>query len=164
MKKIFCLLLALIAVCALASCEDTKGGTPEFAAFSYNGVTIALDAEAEPIISGLGTYVSFAETNSCYGDGTDKVYEYTSFQVHTYTVKGVEYILSVSIFSDSDEAVVTPEGIRIGDSADDVIAKYGAAQTEDATKLVYNDTQTKTRLQFLLRNGAVTNIQYLKTE
>ena len=164
MKKIICLLLCLLTLATLAACEEKKPENSGFAAFSQNGVEVSLDAEAEPIISALGAYLATAETDSCYGDGKDKVYEYTSFKIQTYSSNGKDYVLSVEIYNDSDASVATPEGARVGDSAESVLAKYGEANVRTDTQIVYFNYDNDTKLQFLLRDGNVTNIQYLKAE
>ena len=164
MKKILCVLLTLAALCALCACEPTDKESAAFASFAYHGAEVAIDADAEAVLAGLGAYDAFAETNSCYGDGKDKVYQYASFKVMTYSVQGKDYVLSVEIFNDTDECACTAEGICIGASAADVIATYGDAKEQSDTSIIYVNTATKTRLQFLLRDGRVSNIQYLKSE
>ncbi len=166
MKKLICILLTVLALFAAVACEKEPPAdeTSSFSNFAVNGVTVALDAEASPIIAALGTPIASAETNSCFGDGKDKVYEYTSFKVQTYSSKGTDYILSVEIHNDADETVATPEGVRVGSSADDVISKLGEPSSQNDGQIVYLNATAKTKLQILLRDGAVTNIQYLKTE
>ena len=164
MKRFFCMLLTLAALLAFCACEPNESENAAFASFTYRGTEVRVDAEASDVISALGEYVAFAETNSCYGDGKDKVYQYTSFKLTTYSQGGKDYVLSVEIFNDTDEAAGTVEGIRVGASASDVTAKYGAAKEPSDTALVYENATAKTRLQFLLRDGKVTNIQYLKSE
>ena len=164
MKKLICVLLAVLVLLMTVSCEKENDAKASFAPFATNGVTVALDAEASAVIAGLGTPIASAETNSCYGDGKDKIYEYTSFKVQTYSSKGTDYILSVEIYNDADEKIATPEGVRVGASAEDVLAKLGEPSERNDTSIVYRNDAAKTKLQILLRDGAVTNIQYLKTE
>ena len=164
MKKILCILLTLAALLAVCACEPTDEESAAFASFAYHGAEVALDADAETVLASLGAYEAFAETNSCYGDGKDKVYQYTSFKVTTYSSRGKDYVLSVEIFNDTDEKACTAEGICIGASTADVIAAYGDAKEQSDTSIIYVNTATKTRLQFLLRDGRVSNIQYLKSE
>ena len=164
MKKILCMLLTLAALVCTCACEPNQPEGTEFAPFTYRGMLISLDTDADVALGDLGDYLSFAETNSCYGDGKDKVYQYTSFKLQTYSQNGKDYVLSLEIFNDVDEGACTAEGIRIGDTADDVVAHYGEAKTQTATTIVYVNPDTNTRLQFLLRDGVVTNIQYLKNE
>ena len=164
MKKFLCILLTLAALCALCACEPEDSENVAFASFAYHGTEVPLDAEAAPIISALGEYVAFAETNSCYGDGKDKVYQYDSFKVMTYSSKGKDYVLSVEIFNDADECACTAEGICIGASVADVMTAYGESGEQSDGTIAYINANSKTRLQFLLRDGKVTNIQYLKSE
>lgn len=164
MKRIVCLLTVILLVSALVACKAPEESGINFASLSLKGTVVAPDAEAGPVLAALGAYRDSAETPSCYGDGKDRVYEYTSFKVKTYSKAGKEYILAVDIFSDADEAAVTPEGIRVGASRDDVIATYGEATEADDFKLVYLHTDGNTKLQFSLRNGAVTNVMYLKAD
>jgi len=164
MKQILCIFLTLAALLCVCACDTEKTVDAAFSPFTYQGTKVALDTEAAPIISALGEYVAFAETNSCYGDGKDKVYQYQSFKLTTYSQKGVDYVLAVELLNDTDEAAITPEGVRVGDDASLVIAKYGDAKEQSDTSLIYEDKTAKTRLQFLLRDGKVTNIQYLKSE
>lgn len=166
MKKLICTLLAVLMLLSMLACEKepTENGGASFFAFTVGGVTVSLDAEAEPILSVLGEPLTSAETNSCYGDGKDKVYQYTSFKVQTYSSGGKDYILSVEIYNDADASIATPEGVRVGSSESDVIAKLGEPSSRGEGQMVYLNMAAKTKLQILLRDGAVTNVQYLKTE
>ena len=166
MKKLICLLLSVLFLLALASCDSTvPTNETDFSSYRANGVSVPLDAEAAAILASLGTPKATAETNSCYGDGKDKVYEYASFRVETYTVKNLEYILSVTVFDDSNLSnAKTVEGIALGATRDAVIATYGTPETEDSFKLVYVNSTLKTKLQLSLSNGIVTKIEYLKSE
>ena len=165
MKKLICVLLSILALLLLLSCEEQPPETAgtDFLSFAARGVDIPLDAEAAPILALLGTPIASAETNSCYGDGKDKIYEYVSFKVQTYSAGGKDYILSVEINSDADAEVATPEGVRVGSTAEEAIAKLGEPSERTDTLLVYFNGTTKTKLQIMLRDGIVTNIQYLKT-
>ena len=161
MKRVLALLLIVLMLFAAVGCEEESEETT-FDALSGRGVKIELDAKAAPIVSALGEPRTFAETNSCYGDGKDKVYEYPSFKVTTYSMGGEDYILAVEIFDDADATLATPEGIKIGSSRDDVVKAYGECEDESDTKLVYECDGV--RLRFWLDGGVVTGIKYLKAE
>lgn len=163
MKRILCLMLAILLVGAFAACDETEEEI-NFADCAVKGVKLTPDADAKAALAALGEYRTFAETGSCYGDGMDRVYEYTSFKVMTYSNGEAEYILSVEIFNDADESVATPEGIRIGSTSDAVTAAYGEASESSDSSMIYLRADGKVKLQFLLRDGAVTNIQYLKAD
>ena len=164
MKKLLCMMLVLAALVCVCACETNELESTDFASFTYRGMVIFLDMDADVALADLGEYLSFAETNSCYGDGKDKVYQYTSFKLKTYSSQGKDYVLSIEIFDDTDEDVCTAEGIRIGATASEVIERYGETKNQTDDSIVYINQDSKTRLQFLLRDGKVTNIQYLKSE
>ena len=148
MKKILCFLLMLAALLCACACEKDNADEAAFAPFSYRGTELLLDAKAEPLIAALGEYVAFGETNSCYGDGKDKVYQYASFKVTTYSQGGVDYLLAVEIFNDSDETATTKEGIGIGAAAADVLATYGEAATQTDSAIIYNSSAVKNAVLF----------------
>ena len=75
-----------------------------------------------------------------------------------------EHILAVEIFNDADESAATPEGIRVGSASDAVTAAYGEASESSDSRIVYLRADGKVKLQFLMRDGSVTNIQYLKAD
>ena len=163
MKRILFLMLAILMVCGTVACQKQEE-TTRFADLSIRGTVLTLGAEAPAALAALGEYRAVAETGSCYGDGLDRVYEYDSFKVKTYTDRDKEYILSVEIFSDADASIATPEGVAIGASRESVEALYDAAHETSDAKLVYLRASDNVKLQFLIRDGKVTNIQYLKAE
>ena len=160
MKKIICILLSLLMLLGLAACD---GGETDTDAKNYvfvsGNVTVKLDDPAEPILSALGEPRQYSESPSCAFDGLDKVYVYAGFKLQTYPQNGKDFILSVEL---TDDSVATPEGIAIGAGKDQVITAYGTPDSETDTALTYKSDASKTTLQFLLRDGKVTNILYQK--
>ena len=160
MKKLICIILALTALMALTACD---GEEPDAAEAKYvfvaNGVEIRIDAPADTVLPALGEPKSYDESPSCAFEGLDKVYVYAGFKIQTYPLNGKDYIYSVSL---TDDSVATPESVAVGAGKDQVTAAYGTPTTQSDTEMVYRDTQSKMHLQFLLRDGKVTNIQYAK--
>ena len=159
MKRLFWMLLALAALLTLVSCEtpeDPKNAV--FSAFIVNGTTISIDAEAAPILASLGKEQAYSESPSCAFEGMDKIYVYAGFRVQTYTQGGKDFIRAVEL---TDDSVATAEKIAIGATRDAVIGAYGEASSATDTALTY-EGEGGVKLQFLLRDGAVTNIQYQK--
>ena len=157
MKKSLCILLSLLTLFALAACNN--GQTPPAEAayvFEISGQTLAINASAEPILAALGEPRSYDESPSCAFEGLDKVYVYAGFQLQTYSKNGKDYIRSISL---TDDSVATPEGIAIGATADQVKQAYGSPASESASAITYR-YQTDCLLQFLLRDGKVTNVYY----
>ena len=150
-------MLLLLSACQEKGKEGEEKGT-EYA-FQSGETVIRIDAEAKAILDALGTCRAYSESPSCAFEGMDKVYTYNGFEVETYCLGDVDYIASVQLLDDS---VKTREGISIGDTAEQVMEAYGEATESSTNALIYR-AQGVT-LQFLLRDGKVTNIQYLKNE
>lgn len=119
------------------------------------GLTIAMHQEAEPVLSQLSEPSFFLESPSCAFQGTDRIYNYQSYQITTYEKEGKEYIYDVYFLDDS---VTTAEGIYIGCSLDEVISAYGENYTEDNGK--YTFEKDAMQLIFLMDNDTVQTIEY----
>jgi hypothetical protein len=126
-------------------------------AAAVDGVRIAVDDLAAPVLSALGKWSSYDESPSCAFEGLDKIYGYGSFEIQTYTFGGKDYIRSVYLIDDS---VQTEQGITIGSTVEQVREAYGAPSKENEGSLQYAGEGMT--LAFLIRDGRVTNIQYLK--
>ncbi len=163
MKKILCVLAVLLSLTVLFACEGKKDPDAEESksyAFTSGNVTVKIDAPADAILSALGEPAQYSESPSCAFDGLDKVYVYAGFRVQTYPLEGKDHIHSVVL---TDDSVATAEGVTIGAERAAVIAAYGTPSSETDTALTYPNGDGAT-LQFLLRDGKVTSIQYLKSE
>lgn len=68
------------------------------------------------------------------------MYSYPGFKLNTYPKDGKDYVLSVVFM---DDTVSTKEGVSIGSTKDEVTKAYGDASEESASKLVYEDGDTK---------------------
>lgn len=123
--------------------------------FNYDGIDIAVDADAAPIIEALGDPQEYFESPSCAADGTGKLYTYADFEIQTYPDGDNDLILYVLLRTDN---VSTAEGIDLSNSRDDIIATYGEATTESSSALQYEkDGMT---LQFLFDGDILISIEY----
>ena len=174
-------LLAATSVCALAGCgaketsstvtstvqssaaADAKetvapegGITAADAVFSYNGVDVELNSDADAAVEALGEYNDVSSQMSCHGEGEDKTYTYNDFVLNTYPLDGQDRVLEIVVNSDT---VATTKGIKIGDTAEQVKAAYGAGYREIGTYYAY-DAGDKKSIQFLMEDGKVKEISY----
>lgn len=175
MKKLAVLLAAamLMAGCGSSSAETTAAATSAAAeaqtiaaageqqaaasdgyVFTVDGTTIAMNAEAAPILEKLGKEKNYFESASCAFEGLDKEYTYNGFVLKTYPLNDVDYVASITL---QDDTVATPEGIAIGSELADVTAVYGDSSSDTKCEYVKGDSQ----LLILLENGVVTSIQYV---
>ena len=125
--------------------------------FDFKGVSVALDAKMEPVVSALGEPSGYFESQSCAYQGLDKVYSWGSVVIRTYPSDGVDYILSIEL---KDDSVSTPEGVSIGDSLESVKAVYGEPTEESASAVIYK--KGNTTLTFLASEGEINAITYTK--
>ena len=174
MKKLICLILALAMMACFVACgstETTNNGsnsgasntqnsnTPVTATdgyvFTYNGMDIAMHAEATDIIAALGEPKTYTEEASCAFTGLDKTYFYGSFYVQTYPVGDKDYIFGVWF---ADDSVSTQEGVYVGMPQADVEAKYGAESFNGSNAYIMN--KGASTLTVIIKDGVVSSIQY----
>lgn len=160
MKKTLCLLLLLPVLLAVlfSSCKTGETNEKSFS-FSYGGVSAGIHDDVSPLLDALGEWKNYSESPSCGFEGLDKVYLYDGLRVTTYPDKSKDRIHSISILSD---AYATPEGITVGSSEQDVISAFGEPTDRASSTLVYFAEGMK--LQIIIRDGAVTNVQYLNLD
>jgi hypothetical protein len=158
MKKILIFLLLAATVFSFAACKDnTTPPTEEGKTYTFTSGTtqIAINADAAPILVALGQWRDYAESASCAFEGLDKVYTYAGFEIQTYPIGEKDFVYMIIL---QDDTVATEKGIRIGATKDAVLTAYGTPNEESANALTYNGKGMY--LQFILREGTVTSIQY----
>ena len=163
MKKLIAfLLVATMMLCFTACTLNTTVQTPgnndpvqDSFTFTYNGVKIALNAPAEPVVEALGGNPKYTESTSCAFDGLDKSYGYGSFYLETYPLNGKDYVYGWYFV---DDMVETEEGICIGSALADVTAAYGAENYNGSNS--FQIKKGSGMLTIILENDVVSSIQY----
>lgn len=152
---IVCMLIALLSACG----GEQPGEQPKSYTFKKGTLEIAVDADATPILAALGAYKAYDATPSCAFAGEDKIYVYDGFQLQTYqkTAGGADYVYSVVL---TDDTYTTSEGIAIGSTSSLVLEKYGTPDEKTDTSITYSTARES--LRFLIKDGSVTSVQYLK--
>lgn len=140
--------------------ETEAEETPQYRgyAFIYDGVVVEMDADAAPIVEALGDANSYFEAPSCAFEGIDKMYTYSSFELDTYPMKDKDYVSSV-IFK--DDAIITPEGVGIGDSVEKMVEVYGEDSVSESGMTVYKKDDMK--LCFIIQDDSIASIEYRST-
>ncbi|MBQ9131021.1 MAG: hypothetical protein IJX62_00940 [Clostridia bacterium] len=158
MKRFLILSLALfLSLVALASCNAQEEPPREAYWIVIGDATVKIDGEAETILQGIGPWSTYDESPSCAFDGLDKLYGYGAFDLETYPLEDKDYISAIHL---NDDTIATREGISVGATRDDVLQAYGTPTEESDSYLRY--AASGMTLSFLLKNGTVTNIQYVK--
>ena len=122
-----------------APAENSETGATVPITFDYvaNGVTLEVGKEADGVIAALGTYDKKFEAPSCAFTGTSNYYVYGGLQVVTYPDEHDQSLNLLYEVDLLDNTVATNEGIRVGDTYDDVVAKYGKPDQETAVFAMY---------------------------
>jgi hypothetical protein len=138
------------------SSSSTEVSTDSGYAFEFKGTEIQMNQKAEPIIKKLGKSKNYFEAESCAFQGLDKTYTYNSFELFTYQIDDVDYVLSVRFL---DDIVTTKEGIGLNSTLEQVKAAYGDKYTEKSG--LYTFIKGKTKLSFIIENNVVTSVEYM---
>ncbi len=170
MKRTLILLFALTLLLAGCSASPTAvptssgnpTATPAVAdqgfVFTVKGTTIAMHAEAAPVLAALGTPKEYFEAESCAFQGMERSYVFSGFKVTTYELDKVDHIASVLILDDS---VATPEGVFMNATLADVVKAYGDQYEQNLGLYKYASASAKMNLSFLLEDDHVTSIEYV---
>ena len=172
MKKLICLILALVMIACMTACSgsgsstdnnqdnNTTGSanntqTEEGYVFHHNGTAVVMHADAAPILAALGEPKSCTEEASCAFSGLDKTYFYGSFYLQTYPQGDKDFVYGVWF---ADDSVSTDEGVYVGMAQADVEKAYGADSFDGKNSYVL--TKGATTLTVIIEDGAVKSIQY----
>ncbi len=168
MKRAMILLISLTLL--LAGCSAAPTTPPTGAAnatatpaaedqgfvFTVKGTTIAMHAEAAPILAALGTPKEYFEAESCAFQGMERSYVFSGFKVTTYELDKVDHVASVLILDDS---VATPEGVFMNATLAEVVKAYGDKYEQNLG--LYKYASAKMTLSFLIEDDHVTSIEYV---
>ena len=147
----FALLLVTLAV---VSCGGNEGG--DGYVFRVDSLTLRIGVSADVVRTQLGEPLNKNVTAACGGiPGEDVVYTFEGYRIKTTPGKNGDVICMIEL---TDDSVSTPEGLTIGSTKDKVVSTMGKGETV-GENLIYAKGNMK--LQFLIRDGFVTNIQYL---
>lgn len=155
MKKWLCIALCALTLFLCVSCAPAEEEVKPAYQFKSGSTEIAVGANVGPILEKLGSYIDYRESPSCYFSGTDKIYIYNGFELHTYPDGGKDYVYLILLY---DDTVATAEGVRLGASKKDVTKVYGDPDQSTNTSLIY--ACDGMYMEFFLEEGVVVEIQY----
>lgn len=161
--------LAVIAmlVCALWGCskedtgKDTENQTTQKQQekeyiYLHGEQKIAMGDDVEAAVKILGEDYEYFEAPSCAVDGMDMFYYYQNVTLVVNEIDGKKIVTGLWLLND---AVGTPEGIRIHSAYEDVIATYGSQYEMKGTVLIYSGNNVE--LSIGITEGKVTTLEYV---
>ena len=173
MKKSLIVVIVLVIVIVIAvaayfvinNSKETNSPAANDAntAVEESGTTaIKLEFEGKDMTPGavfsrdtFGQESSYSEVPSCAGQGTDRVYNYGSYEITAYQDGEQEKIYSVYFI---DDQITTTEGVKISDDKSVMIEKYG--ENYEQTGNQYKYTSGNVELAFIVENDFITSITY----
>lgn len=154
MKRMIVAVLAIALALLCACAPATPAEQPKSLSLSYRGVELTVGAAADGVISALGSDYTMTEADSCAGQGVDRMYTYPSVRLYVFvSAEGKAVISSVSY---TDDGAQTADGLRIGSSAEQVIAALGEADETSDARLIYRGEGSV--LTFGLRDSVVVSV------
>lgn len=136
-----------------AAPEQEASGEEGVFSFAYEGATLI---PGEPVdLSALPECTNVAEVPSCAFGGNDKVYHFKAFELTTYFDKDEERIYSIYFI---DPNLPTTEGLRLGDTVDDMKSFYGEDYETEGTSCIYS--RGDALLIIITNKDIVTSIEY----
>lgn len=103
----------------------------------------------------LPKYSDVAEVPSCAFGGNDNVYSFKGFELTAYVDRDEERVYSIYFI---DPNLPTTEGLRLGDTLDEMRTLYGEDYEEEGTSCIY--TRGETSLIIITKNDIVVSIEY----
>ena len=137
-RIITAVLMLALALGALVACtqkeNETDNGEEDMFVIKYNGVTVALDADAEKALAKIGEPASKQSTGNCGGLGETVRYDYSSFIMIVVEYESGAKVDQIEIKND---LVSTTGGVTIGSSESSVKNTYGEPDEVKGSALVY---------------------------
>ena len=172
MKKVLIVIIAIIVIVAICvGVYFLTNGSKETNSPAENGVntaenssenTIKLEYEGKDMTPGavfsrdiFGEELTYSEVPSCAGQGTDKVYNYDSYEITAYQDGDQEKIYSVYFI---DDQITTTEGVKISDDSSIMFEKYGDNYEQTGNQYTY--TSGNVNLSFIVENDFIRSITY----
>lgn len=121
--------------------------------FVYEGATLVPGELVDHSV--LPKYSDVAEVPSCAFGGNDNVYNFKVFELTAYVDGDEERVYSIYFM---DPNLPTTEGLRLGDTVDDMKSLYGEDYEEEGTSYIY--TRGETSLIIITKNDIVVSIEY----
>lgn len=151
MKKY--LVLLLIVCLSLSGCGKRLSQS-NYTTVLCADVSIGLNALADPVLAALGAPFGYGESKSGVYSGVEKTYQFSGLRLKTFQSQDGERISGVMI---TDKNLATPDGLCIGDSAEQVRSRFGENCIQDNCCII---NRSREQMVVLLENNFVTAIQY----
>lgn len=165
-KKIIFIIIAILIIGAVVGViilgskknesDKTKETNAEQTTFEVKYQDVEITPGKEFSADRIKEEANLSEIPSCAFNGVDKVYTYENFEIIVASVDGKDTVYSV--YFDND-AMETTEGVKVTDTKDKMIEKYGNNYKQElGNKYIY--TNNNVELSFIIESDIITAIEY----
>ena len=151
---------AVLADAPIETTAETVDVPAENIAFDYvlNGQTIVCGDEAAAVLEQLGAPDTTFEAPSCAFTGVSYFYTYGGVQVVTYPDENDQSLNRFYEVDLLDSSAATVEGIKVGDTYEQMLAAYGKPASETTAYAMYQTDGKAVR--FFLEGNTIKEIVY----
>lgn len=153
--KFIKILIIISFLIVIGGCTGDKSETITEYTFTYNNLTIAPGTLFSNVLANLGQPNDTSTENNSDSNSPIHIYQYDHFVIETYYEENVEKIYSITFI---DNEISTNEGIKIGDTIDNIINTYGSSFDNKNNIYVYN--YLNTNMSFIIENDIIVSIKY----
>ncbi len=165
-KKIIFVIIAILIIVGIVgivcfggkknSDNNAKETNADQSTFSVKYKEVDITPGKEFSEEKIGEESNLSEIPSCAFNGVDKVYTYENFEIIVASVNGEDTVYSVYF---DDDTMETPEGVKVTDTKDKMIEKYGTNYKQElGNKYIY--TNNNVELSFIIESDVITAIEY----
>ncbi len=154
MKRWIFLCVAVLIAVSVISCTPPQQNKTLPLSLAYRNVALTVGMPERAALDALGADYTLSESESCAGEGLDRMYTYPSLRLYVFApVGGQATVTSVSY---TDDGAVTADGLHIGCAVEKVTAALGVPDEQSDTRLCYRGDGDQ--LTFTVRDGRVSGI------
>ena len=149
MKKILIMFISIIFLTGCNISNSKVEPTIEEYKLTVNNIELRPHIFFVPVRSTVGIY------NNYHYEDDIVVFEYDGFEIGTYFDQEVEKIFFIRI---TNNEITTDEGVKLGDSKEQMIKVYGKDYKTENNKYIYKIDNTS--LSFTIDNDIIIEIEY----
>ena len=153
------LLIALtLTLSALLSCGGSEENSGAEYSVTVGGVTVKPDMDMAEILPAITETYKYSESSACPPfEGTEKLYDFTSIKITTYSKDGKDLVMGIFLKDES----LNISGVSIGSSFEDMKTKLGENYAEAGVGNYVYTAKDGAKLKCVVKNGSVVLLQLI---